>query len=186
MKSILEKLYYGEISPCSLPTPTTEQYFKAKEDVEKYATDILAKYLIGNCDKYDNVAYYRIDRMKNVELLDETGKPMKQVEGLEHGLDLPKHTAEHIYMFSGKSVPIKLRCSSGIMDSLADWFGTDIRVVSEGDDNVIVYVKCNYKAMFCWALQFGPFVEVLEPAELRSELAAAINEMSEVYSNPAS
>ncbi len=143
-------------------------------------------YLIGNCDKYDNVAYYRIDRMKNVELLDETVKPMKQVEGLEHGLDLPKHTAEHIYMFSGKSVPIKLRCSSGIMDSLADWFGTDIRVVSEGDDNVIVYVKCNYRAMFCWALQFGPFVEVLEPADLRSELAAAINEMSEVYSNPAS
>jgi predicted DNA-binding transcriptional regulator YafY len=40
--------------------------------------------------------------------------------------------------------------------------------------------------MFCWALQFGPFVEVLEPADLRSELAAAINEMSEVYSNPAS
>lgn len=44
MKSILEKLYYGEISPCSLPTPTTERYFKAKDEVEKYATDILAKY----------------------------------------------------------------------------------------------------------------------------------------------
>ena len=44
MKSILEKLYYGEISPCSLPTPTTERYFKAKDEVEKYGADILAKY----------------------------------------------------------------------------------------------------------------------------------------------
>ena len=44
MKSILEKLYYGEISPCSLPTPTTERYFKAKDEVEKYCANILAKY----------------------------------------------------------------------------------------------------------------------------------------------
>jgi len=44
MTSILEKLYYGEISPCSLPTPTTERYFKAKNEVERYGKDILAKY----------------------------------------------------------------------------------------------------------------------------------------------
>ena len=34
MKSILEKLYYGEISPCSEPTPTTERYLEAKDEVE--------------------------------------------------------------------------------------------------------------------------------------------------------
>ena len=35
MKSILEKLYYGEISPCSQPTPTAEGYIKAKDEVEQ-------------------------------------------------------------------------------------------------------------------------------------------------------
>ena len=44
MKSILENLYYGEISPCSLPTPTTERYFKAKDEVERYGEKILIKY----------------------------------------------------------------------------------------------------------------------------------------------
>ena len=44
MKSILEKLYYGEISPCSLPTPPTERYFKAKDDVERFGEEILAKH----------------------------------------------------------------------------------------------------------------------------------------------
>ena len=44
MKSILEKLYYGEISPCSQPTPATERYFKAKDEVERYGGEILAKY----------------------------------------------------------------------------------------------------------------------------------------------
>ncbi len=141
-------------------------------------------YLIGNYDKYDNVAHYRIDRMKNVELLDEPVKLMKQVEGLEHGLDLPKHTAEHIYMFSGESVQVKLRCNASIMDSLVDWFGTDIKVVPEGDDSVIVRVKCNYDAMFFWALQFGPYAEVIEPETLRNELKKAINEMAEKYEIP--
>ena len=44
MKSILEKLYYGEISHCSLPTPTTERCFKSKDEVERYGEKILAKY----------------------------------------------------------------------------------------------------------------------------------------------
>ena len=44
MTSILEKLYYGEISPCSQPTPTTEKYLKAKEEVEQYEEALLAKH----------------------------------------------------------------------------------------------------------------------------------------------
>lgn len=44
MTSILEKLYYGEISPCSQPTPTTERYLEAKDEVERIGAEILAKY----------------------------------------------------------------------------------------------------------------------------------------------
>ena len=44
MKSILEKLYYGELSPCSQPTPITERYFNAKDEVEHLGEEILAKY----------------------------------------------------------------------------------------------------------------------------------------------
>lgn len=43
MKSILEKLYYEEISPCSLPTHTTERYFKAKEEVRQLEGVLLEK-----------------------------------------------------------------------------------------------------------------------------------------------
>lgn len=44
MTSILEKLYYGEISPCSQPTPTTERYLEAKDEVERIGAEILANY----------------------------------------------------------------------------------------------------------------------------------------------
>ena len=48
MKSILEKLYYGEISPCSLPSPTTKRYKEASLEVEQIKEEILAKYPDSN------------------------------------------------------------------------------------------------------------------------------------------
>ena len=33
MKSIIEKLYYGEINPCEEPAPNTEKYIKTRETI---------------------------------------------------------------------------------------------------------------------------------------------------------
>ena len=63
-------------------------------------------YLICNYDKYDDVSNYRVDRITDIQLLDTPVKPMKNMKGLEHGLNLPKHMAEHVYMFTGESVPV--------------------------------------------------------------------------------
>lgn len=57
-------------------------------------------YLICNYDKYDNVSNYRLDRITNIKLLDTPVKSQSKVKGLENGFNLPKHMAEHLYMFS--------------------------------------------------------------------------------------
>lgn len=44
MKSIIEEIYYGELSPCSLPTPTCEKYIKARDAVDHIRARILQKY----------------------------------------------------------------------------------------------------------------------------------------------
>ena len=78
-------------------------------------------YLISNYDKYDNVAHFRIDRMTDVRMLPTKAKPMKQVKGLENGLNLPKHMAEHIYMFSGDSEMVKIKTTADMMNRAACW-----------------------------------------------------------------
>lgn len=139
-------------------------------------------YLLLNSDGYDDVSYYRIDKMTKVKILEnQPVKPMKQVKGLENGLDLPKHMAEHVYMFCGDSDHIKLRCPKWMADSLVDWFGKDIRIVEYTDEEMVVSVKCNHNAMFYWALQYGPSVEVLEPSSLREEIAKAVRKMNDKY-----
>ena len=139
-------------------------------------------YLIGNYDKYNDISHYRLDRMTCVEMLPDKVKPQDQIEGLERGLNLPKHMAEHIYMFSGESVAINMLVDETIISELVDWFGNDFYVIEKRRNNqVLVRLKCNEQAFFYWALQYGPYVEVLEPVSLRSKIAEAVSEMNEKY-----
>ena len=138
-------------------------------------------YLIGNYDKYDNVAHIRIDRMTDVHMLDEKAKPMKQIPELADGLNLPNHMAEHIYMFSGKSIAVKLKTTADMLTQLTDWFGGDFRITEQTGDEVTVRVTCNEKAMRYWALQYGPYVEVLAPEGLRTQIREDISQMANRY-----
>lgn len=139
-------------------------------------------YLIGNYDKYNDISHYRMDRMTCVEILPDKVKPQDQIEGFENGLNLPKHMAEHIYMFSGDSVSIKMLAAESLINELVDWFGKDFRIYEKYPDNqVMVSLKCNEHAFFYWALQYGPYVEVLEPVSLRNRIADVISEMNEKY-----
>ena len=138
-------------------------------------------YLICNYDKYDNVSHYRIDRMTDVRILDKKIKPMKNVPELAQGLNLPKHMAEHIYMFSGESADITMNVEKFLMDDLVDWFGCDFRILEEKDDKLKIRVRMNPEAMRFWALQYGPYTEVLKPENLRKQLKDDVMKMARKY-----
>lgn len=103
-------------------------------------------YLICNYDKYDNVSNFRLDRITDIKMLQTPVKPMKQVKGLENGLSLPKHMAEHVYMFSGESVPVVFKAKKYIIGDVIDWFGKDIEITDETEDEITVRVTVNEKS----------------------------------------
>ena len=84
-------------------------------------------------------------------------------------------------MFSGESVPIKLKTTADMMSELTDWFGTDFRILEQKDDEIIVRLICNEKAMRYWALQYGPYVEILEPESLRARIKEDVTALVEKY-----
>ena len=127
-------------------------------------------YLIGNYDKYDNVINFRLDRITGIRLLDTAAKSMRDVKGLEKGLDLPKHMAEHIYMFSGESMRVTFRVKRYLLNDVIDWFGKDVSFSDVTEDEVTVNVKVNEEAMRLWALQYALFVRVLSPQSMADEI----------------
>ena len=116
-------------------------------------------YLICNADRFDDVANYRVDRITDIKLLDTPMKPMRDVKGLEGGLDLPRHMAEHLYMFPGPSRLVTFRAKKYILNDLIDWFGKDIRFSNETEETVDCCVRVNLLAMRMWAMQYALHVD---------------------------
>ena len=138
-------------------------------------------YLLCSYDASNQLSHYRLDYMTKLEMLDAKVEPMDQMEDFVQGYSLPKHMAEHIYMFSGPSVQVKMRVWDQMMSQLIDWFGKDFRIVQEDGDELIVSVACNEKAMKYWALQYGEYAEILEPKSLRDEIRKVVRDMGKKY-----
>ena len=139
-------------------------------------------YLICNSDNHDTLGHYRLDKMTGVEILEEKVKPKKDIKEFANGYSLPRHMAEHIYMFGGSSVRVKLLAPDHMMNEMIDWFGKDFRIHPSSKEGMMEIVfHCNERAMLYWALQYGPYVEVLEPKGLREEVRKAVAEMYEKY-----
>ena len=138
-------------------------------------------YLLCSYDASNRLSHYRLDYMTKLEMLDAKVEPMDQMEDFAQGYSLSKHMEEHIYMFSGPSVQVKMRVSEHMIGALIDWFGKKFRIVQEEADKLIVSVACNKHAMRYWALQYGQYAEILEPESLRDEIREVVDCMASVY-----
>ena len=138
-------------------------------------------YLLCSYDASNRLSHYRLDYMTKLEMLDAKVEPMDQMEDFVQGYTLSKHMEEHIYMFSGPSVQVKMRVSEHMIGALIDWFGKKFRIVQEEADKLIVSVACNEKAMKYWALQYGQYAEILEPESLRDQIREVVDCMASFY-----
>lgn len=132
-------------------------------------------YLICTHDKYDDISNYRIDRITNIELLDEKAKPKPS------GWTLPKHMAEHIYMFSGESATVAFRAKRYIVTDVIDWFGTEVTFTEATDEEVTVRVKANLQAMHLWAMQYAKHIRILSPQFLAEDIKNDLKEALASY-----
>ena len=141
-------------------------------------------YLICNCDKYDDLSNFRVDRITDIHILDEPRKELRKLKAVRGGLNLPKHMAEHVYMFAGESIHAKFKVAPVMIDAVIDWFGKDCTLRPVSESEILVEVVVNRDAFFFWALQYGLGVEVLEPTDMRERLKNAAQEIARKYAKP--
>jgi predicted DNA-binding transcriptional regulator YafY len=168
-KAYLRKNKYGEVRTYKI----NPYQMAAKEG--KY-------YLICNFDGLANVSNYRIDRIKNIEILDEQVKPFSELnESNGWRLDLNEYMKEHIYMYSSANEQVTFRIVRAMISDVVEIFGGDIRFMDETDTHVTVVAKVNLRAMFQFAKNYAPDVEVLKPESLRNEVKEELKKALGVY-----
>ena len=138
-------------------------------------------YLICNYDRYDSLSNYRIDRITGIKILDEKRKPVRALK--EGEINLPRHMAEHLYMFAGESIRTKFKAKDYIIDQIIDWFGLEPRITKVNHDECMVEVVVNKEAFFCWAMQYGLHIEVLEPLSMRARIKDAVRALNDKYAD---
>ncbi|MDD3422379.1 MAG: WYL domain-containing protein [Bacilli bacterium] len=140
-------------------------------------------YIVCNNSYFATISNYRLEYIKNIKILDTPRKSDKQLPGYENGLDIVKYANDNIYMFQGESckATLKVLDSQGV-NGVEDWFHDAIIYEKEG----ITYAKvnANEQSLVYWCLQYGRYVELIEPLEVREKIYAIIKEMEDHYKKP--
>lgn len=141
-------------------------------------------YLLCNCEKYDNISHFRLDRITDIHIAEEPVRPVWDIPGFENGLNLPVRMAEDLYMYSGTTVNVTLETTPDMMNQLVDSFGDNFTVSEEKDGHILAFLHVNEQAMCYWILQHGTEVSVLQPKSLKQKVINAIQQMLSQYEKP--
>lgn len=124
-------------------------------------------YLICNLSGKPNTSLYRIDRIKDISILEnDWDKPLENNSEVMNA----------VYAFSGEAEYIKMRCDMVILDDVIDQFGTGATIRSLDEKTFELTIKAPPRGVKFWALQYLPYTEVLEPKWLRKEIIESVRQ----------
>lgn len=139
-------------------------------------------YLMSRNERWKNMAFYRIDHITNIEIIDEPLVDIRQVDGYASGINYKELSSSLPYMFNDKPQNIVFYASPSIIDDVIDWFGYDIKIQESGEKYKIT-AKVSQLAMEYWALQYLNAVEIVSPIDLRQKIKQDLVDALKKYEN---
>ena len=122
-------------------------------------------YAVGYSETHGMVVTFRMDRMKNVEEVDQAAHPKPQ------DYDIAAYTKAAFEMFSGESATAELSCANELMKVIVDRFGADVQTERINGERFKVTVNVSVSPVFFgWVLQFSGRIRILSPQSIREQM----------------
>ena len=134
-------------------------------------------YMIVTDGKHSGFGHYRLDRIKNVEIIEEPAAELLNKQ------DAYEYARNKLFMYAGKMIPVTFRCKESILDQMIDIFGTSIMIIPEDNSSFILHVNTTDQGAVILAQQFIDSITILEPESLKERFKEIINEAKERYGN---
>jgi predicted DNA-binding transcriptional regulator YafY len=127
----------------------------------------------------DKIKHYRVDKMRNIELLDEK----LQGKELFQKFDMASYSKMNFGMFGGEAVKVKVRFKNELVGVFIDRFGKDISVRRTDDpDWVEANVDVAMSDQFLgWIFSLGPGVKIVAPQEAVDRYIREIEAIRAMY-----
>ena len=130
-------------------------------------------YMLANCKPYSNVSVWRIDLMSDMKLLEEEGRPKREIKGMSDTWNGQEYMEKHLHMSYDAPTNVRLKVSNEYYTMMVDWFGNNFVKRREFDEKYdVVTVTCSEQAMINWAMQYSDVVEVLGPPSVQNAIEA--------------
>lgn len=139
----------------------------------------LVAYAYDYKKKEDVIRHYRVDKMKNVSILEE---PRGGKEFFER-FDMAAYSNTNFGMFNGEVKKVRISFSDYMVGIFLDRFGTDIPVRPTGEDRrseTLVDVAVS-KQFFGWIASLGRWVRIEGPDEVVEEMRDFTQKLWKVY-----
>ncbi len=120
----------------------------------------------------------RIDKIKEVEVIKSSSTPKTDTELKD--ISVGTYVSKHPNMFTGDPISIELKVDKSRIGHIYETF-SDVTIIQETEEYIMVKVICGELDMFYWAIQYGGFVEVLKPQSLREKIRIHIEGLAFNY-----
>ena len=134
-------------------------------------------YMVGYYDKREDINVFRVDRINNLEILDENAVVAPASFNID---DFAKQVFN---MFTGEKQEVVLECHNDLMKSVIDQFGEDVVTwkVTADAFRAKAYV-CTSQTFYSWVFQFAGKMKLVSPGpvveEYKKMLEKALMHMS--------
>lgn len=145
-----------------------------RHDGEKYCASPYALswddenyYMIAHYERYGNLSHFRVDKMENIEILEN-----KRVElPNRKAFDLAEYSKKIFNMFGGEEERIKLQFDNSLIGVVLDRLGKEVPIIKADDNSFIINVDAFVSpTLLGWIFSFGDKVKILSPESLIKEL----------------
>ena len=135
-------------------------------------------YLIGIKEGETKFYNYRLDRMKNVQILNEDIKIKKKKSEIQ---EFAESSTE---MFGGKKEEIEAICHIWLLVTIFETFGRNVTIekIPNDEKHFKLLVDTNTMGFKMWAMRNIDLVEVIRPIHLREEMRKISKDAYERYS----
>lgn len=135
-------------------------------------------YMIGYDSEAKKIKYYRVDRMKHMEITEEERDGKEYLETF----DLASFEKKTFGMYSGKDTEVVLRCTNKITSVVMDQFGTDAWIVPLDEDYFKIKTVVTVSGQFFgWLTGLGNHVMIMEPESVKQEYRQYLQSILEEY-----
>ncbi len=137
-------------------------------------------YLIGFDMDAGMLKHFRVDKMLEIELLEEPRAGREEFSRF----DLAHYAKKTFGMFGGEEETLRIRFHNKYIGVVIDRFGKDVSVRPDGEQHFIARVAVAVsEPFFGWLTGLGKNVKILSPAHVADAYLNLLREITESYDN---